>query len=450
MLSNTCVVLCLFSDGPALNAQSPTLTSVPNPTQHQDPNSGAKDPGVRGGAPGAGSPISGLSAAELAFFEAGSAQFQRIDSVTGSLTGTDNGLGPAFNLDSCGGCHAFPAVGGSSPKLNPQVAAAVKAGATNTLPPFITQDGPVREARFKLNPDGSPDGGVHDLFTITGRTDAPGCRVPQPDFANAIAQGNVIFRIPTPTFGGGLIEAIPDAAILANATVTSSAKAGLRISGRPNMSGNDGTVTRFGWKAQNKSLQVFAGEAYNVEQGVTNEIFPQERNAPPSSCLFNATPESQPNPAGSNGLAGQSDVANFAAFMRFLAPPARVPAASADGEALFSGVGCAACHTPSLVTGNNASPALSNKNVNLSQTCCCIIWVPALPTASRKAWLALTNSAPPRSGASASASFFFTTAGRQIWSRRSTSTRARALKRTAWFRTSTPCRPSNNNSYWIS
>src|SRR5438132_1664033 len=54
--------------------------------------------------------------------------------------------------------------------------------------------------------------------------------------------------------------------------------------------GNDGTITRFGWKAQNKSLLIFAGEAYNVEQGVTNELFPNERETDPS-CQYNDTPE---------------------------------------------------------------------------------------------------------------------------------------------------------------
>ena len=48
---------------------------------------------------------------------------------------------------------------------------------------------------------------------------------------------------------------------------------------------------RFGWKAQNKSLEMFAGEAYNVEIGVTNELFPNERDDPPGNCLMNPTPE---------------------------------------------------------------------------------------------------------------------------------------------------------------
>ena len=73
-----------------------------------------------------------------------------------------------MNLDSCGGCHSQPAIGGTSPAVNPQVAFATKGGQTNRVPPFITANGPVREARFVRNPDGSPDGGVHALFTISG------------------------------------------------------------------------------------------------------------------------------------------------------------------------------------------------------------------------------------------------------------------------------------------
>ena len=78
--------------------------------------------------------------------------------------------------------------------------------ASNQLPEFILSNGPVREVRFISKPDGTPDGGVHDLFTIAGRTDAPGCVDAQPDFATAVANNNAIFRIPTPMFGAGLVE----------------------------------------------------------------------------------------------------------------------------------------------------------------------------------------------------------------------------------------------------
>src|SRR5262249_35639119 len=157
-------------------------------------------------------------------------------SVTGSIADTEAGLGPRFNMDSCAGCHAQPAVGGSSPPVNPQVAVATKNGATNIVPAFITLGGPVREVRFKA------DGGVHDLYTITGRTDAAGCSIAQPDFSSP---DDYIFRIPTPTFGAGLIESITDSTILSNKNANSTAKAALGISGHENREGNAGTVARF-------------------------------------------------------------------------------------------------------------------------------------------------------------------------------------------------------------
>jgi mono/diheme cytochrome c family protein len=207
------------------------------------------DPGVRGGPAGAGGPIAGLTAGETDMFSlVATPAFAEVDAVK-------NGLGPRFNLDSCGGCHAHPAMGGSSPANNPQFTQAVMMAPGNTIPSFIAQNGPVREARFIKNPDGSPDGGVHDVFTITGRTDNPaGCSILQPNFAQQQANNNVIFRIPTPTFGDGLIEEITDTTIKNNLASNPLAKALLGIKGHVNTNGNDGTVTRFGWKAQNKSL----------------------------------------------------------------------------------------------------------------------------------------------------------------------------------------------------
>jgi CxxC motif-containing protein (DUF1111 family) len=230
---------------------------------------------------------------------------------------------------------------------------------------------------------------------ITGRTDAPGCNIAQFDFLPAgnplTGQGgnaNIIFRIPTPVFGAGLIEAIPDSAILANMKADASSKSALGISGHANahlsgnvnLSANDGTITRFGWKAQNKSLLMFAGEAYNVEMGVSNQLFPQERDETPG-CLFNATPEDTlnftPTPAttGNSNTAVISDIEAFANFMRMLAPPTPGPAmpSSENGKTVFARIGCAHCHTPSFTTGRaiasgsstTPSAALSNQTANL-------------------------------------------------------------------------------------
>ena len=359
----------------------------------------ARDPGVRAHSVGAGQPLPNLAADDLAAFTTGQDTFAEIDSVSGSIPGeSGTGLGPRFNSNSCVSCHAQPAPGGSSPSANafpfvgpnPQVAIASLDGADNFLPSFITPNGPVREARFINNVDsngnaisGSPDGGVHDLFTIAGRSDATNdkgangrvqtCSLPQPNFAKAVAQNNVIFRIPTPLFGAGLIENISDATILANMSANSHAKAQFNIAGQPNRSGNDGTITKFGWKAQNKSLQVFAGEAYNVEQGVSNELFTNERASPgetlPNNCIYNGTPEDTTNFSNLT----PSDVVAFALFLRFLDQPTPSPNTPGGAQSINNGrnlftnvVQCALCHTPQLQTsGSSLTAALNYQNANL-------------------------------------------------------------------------------------
>jgi len=361
----------------------------------------AVDPGVRGGDPGAGGPLTGLNTVEQAYFSAAKGTFEEVETVP------DGGLGPRFNADGCAVCHSQPQTGGTSPATNPQVAIAQRDH--NVVPPFISANGPVREARFVRNPDGTPDGGVHDLFVITGRADAQGCKIQQPNFAAALAARNVIFRIPTPTFGLGLVENVPESGLRAALAANGQQKRSLGISGRFNTNGNDGTITRFGWKAQNKSLLIFSGEAYNVEMGVTNNNFPNERETDPN-CQLNPTPES-PNPltppapsSGSPAADYQSDIELFAGFMRFLAAPTPagstaapaatssttttvasasanvasvLPSASgasttsatsttsttatvARGQQVFANIGCQACHIPSLTTGKSPTAALNN------------------------------------------------------------------------------------------
>jgi Di-haem oxidoreductase, putative peroxidase len=93
-------------------------------------------------------------------------------------------------------------------------------------------------------------------------------------FSGQLQAGNLSFRIPLQMLGLGLIDSIQDREILRRFNATADQRSGLGIAGHPNRSGNDGTITRFGWKAQNKSITMFAAEAYNVEMGITNELFP--------------------------------------------------------------------------------------------------------------------------------------------------------------------------------
>jgi CxxC motif-containing protein (DUF1111 family) len=358
--------------------------SIPVLSMVQGASAQGKDPGPRAGASGAGSFYPSLNANEQLLFNQAMGRFQEVDSVSGTIE-AGSGLGPTYNANSCATCHAQPAPGGSSPGMNspqnpipnPQIALATLDGATNVVPSFITANGPVREARFVANnPNNlhSPlDGGVHDLYTIQGRTDAPGCTLAQPNFGQQLSLGNVIFRIPTPTFGLGLVENTPDATLISNLNSTASARSALHIGGSFNTSGNDGTITRFGWKAQNKSLLIFASEAYNVEQGVSNEGFPNERSAV-AGCVFNATPEdssnilngnkSSPNFGTTMGTLSEmsSDIVNFAAFMRLLAPatPAPPTTSTTNGSNLFNQIGCNLCHSTTLTTAASPFTGMSN------------------------------------------------------------------------------------------
>lgn len=364
---------------------------------------------------------------------------------SGSTTIT--GLGPSFNALSCFGCHSEPAVGGASPGIvtvngrtvnttgfvgpqsNPEIIAASEDGATNVLPCFLSstsasgcgialgdfptedfRDGPVVEVRFPkgfqpntLNVDPVAPGAVANLFTFNGRSDenAPGCSIGQEPITTEIEAGNAIFRTPTPTFGLGFVENTPDLTLMANLAANATAKKGLGISGTFNHSGNDQTITRFGWKAQNKSLMMFAGEASNVEMGVTNELFPNERTTGAgANCTPNQLPEDELlATASSPGDASQisSVLQNNAVFMRLNAAASQCDFTSTvdstgapvckqlsvtalQGQCFFGssnpgsstfcatvtgglpayGIGCVLCHSDSLTTTNSSQPGLAN------------------------------------------------------------------------------------------
>jgi CxxC motif-containing protein (DUF1111 family) len=360
-------------------------------------SSSVVDPGVRGGPAGAGGPVGGLTAAEQAFFTAAQARFQVIETVPA-------GLGPGFNELSCASCHISPAVGGSSPTTNPQVTDANTLGATNVIPSFITANGPIREARFVLNPDGTPDGGVHDLFSIQGRSDAPGCVFAQPNFTAALAENNVIFRIPPPVFGDGLVEMVSDANLQSALAAQAQQNASLGISGQFNFSGNTGNITRFGWKAQNASMVIFAGEAYNVEEGVTNDLFPNKRNSSASAqCSPNPLPEDTVNTvdginSGSTVSDNNPDTTNFGLFMRLLAPPTPAVPLSTSSTASSS-----SSTTTSAATSSSTSTTSASTTTSTTPTSSTVAMASVLPMAAGSSTSSTSTAAASSSSSTGSA-----------------------------------------------
>lgn len=291
------------------------------------------------------------------------------------------GMGPTFNADQCVTCHIQPTLGGGSPRVNPAFEVATRQGGLNIVPSFETRTGPFREVRYKFHDDGTRDGGVVSLFTVRGRRDAPDCNLRQPDFEAAVRAKNTSFRIPLSLFGLGLIESIQDSALLANLNANTALKRSLGINGKFNRVPNNGTISRFGWKAQNASINIFAGEAYNVEMGISNDLFPISRSEEPG-CNVSYEPFDVPRTKPGlyeNPLKIMPAWLMFTVFMRFVdAPQPAILTPSAQwGKQLFSEVGCVLCHTASFQTPGTANPrrpseeigpqvvALRGKTVNL-------------------------------------------------------------------------------------
>jgi hypothetical protein len=290
-----------------------------------------------------------------------------------------NGLGARHNAEQCLLCHAQPTLGGSGgflvpnpgqgtpmPPENPMFRLVPhRFGKQNVVPSFEEQFGPIREVRFKFKPDGTRDGSVHQLWVVTGINNDPtikNCAIRQPDFAAELARGNLSFRIPLQLFGLGLIDSVQDREILDSHEDTAAQRAALGIAGHPNRSGNDNTITRFGWKAQNKSITMFAAEAYNVEMGISNELFPTATEEDPN-CNGSRKPEPNDvvrtsandvhNQGFKNPLHILPDWMQFQLLMRFMDAPQPDPHPSASarrGRDVFEDTGCGLCHTPQMRT----------------------------------------------------------------------------------------------------
>jgi CxxC motif-containing protein (DUF1111 family) len=165
----------------------------------------------------------------------------------------------------------------------------------------------------------------------------------------------------TPLFGLGLVDAVPDSTF--QAIRVEESRNPDHITGTvamvPNIATGQLSVGKFGWKAQNPSLFQFSGDAYVNEMGITSPQFADE-SCPQGNCDYlHCNPRPDMNDDG-------EDVALFADFMTFLAPPPRGPVtvSAALGELVFRSIGCVGCHRSVLKTGPNPNPALDRKTIH--------------------------------------------------------------------------------------
>ena len=280
-----------------------------------------------------GHPLPGLTPHEFSEFRLGLDDFTEVETA-------EEGLGPAFNGTSCAVCHSVPAIGGGGLILE------TRAG-------YREADGTFR---------GLDDAGetlVH-LFSVPTH----GCQPMLPDDVTVIAR-----RAPIPLFGAGLVEAIPDETLIGLEDPHDGNGDG--VSGRAaiitDVSTGERRVGRFGWKAQHATLLVFGADAYRNEMGITNDLFQDEAGHGVTReqmrlCDPLPDPEDAIDPA-----TRRRGIDNFESFMKFLAPVSRGPIGESEraGERVFSAIGCAACHVPSLTTGPSTNPLFDRQQVAL-------------------------------------------------------------------------------------
>ena len=280
-----------------------------------------------------GTPLPGITPVEFEEFRLGLDDFLEVEA-------SEEGLGPAFNGTSCAVCHNIPTIGGAG------TMAELRAGRRNASGEFET-----------LNDSGDT---LFHMFSVPGH----GCQPVLPPDANVFAR-----RVPIPLFGAGLVEAIADDTLLR--LEDPNDRNGDGVSGRAaivvDVETGERRVGRFGWKAQHATLITFGADAYRNEMGITNDLFPHE-------SAFAITPEKMracdpfPDPEDiRDPRSRRRGIDNFASFMRFLAPAERGDMTDQvrAGEKVFSAIGCAACHVPTLETGPSANPLFNRKTVAL-------------------------------------------------------------------------------------
>jgi CxxC motif-containing protein (DUF1111 family) len=241
--------------------------------------------------------------------------------------GVDDGMGPLFNDTSCAACHLDAGVTGAGSQIKELRVGYLGRGK------FVPPD--IQLASGEV---------VHARSLVNQRSTCPEAHETVPEDIQVRTE-----RLTIPVLGDGLIEAVPDAAIVAQRDFQCGSSGG-RICGlavevpileAPGQTG----IGRFGWKAQHRSLLSFSADAYLNEMGITNPLQPDE-----AAQTCNTV----------SGLNNSEDIFTFALFMRGTKAPGPDAALLArpqaqKGALLFQRVGCTDCHVTTWQTASNGT-----------------------------------------------------------------------------------------------
>ena len=327
-------------------------------------------------------PSANLSPTRRLDFSVGNSFFRSPWVIAPSTTTARDGLGPLFNTNACQNCHIKD---GRGHPPTPDAANAVSMLVRLSIPnqpayaKLIEQVGivpePVYGGQFQdmAIPGVAPEGKVrveYDPVSVRFKDGTevelrkPRLLLTQLGYGPMHPDTQFSARVAPPMIGLGLLEAIPEAAILANAQAQASAKNG--IAGRPNQVWDDAlhktVLGRFGWKAGQPNLNQQNVHAFSGDMGLTTRLRPFD------DCTDTQTACKQA-PTG-NGPEGEPEVSDnilrlVLFYSRNLAVPARRDVGSPQvlaGKNLFFQAGCQSCHTPSYTTAANAAePELANQ-----------------------------------------------------------------------------------------
>jgi CxxC motif-containing protein (DUF1111 family) len=322
-------------------------------------------------------PVPGLPTERLREFTFGNRVFNTNWVVAPASVQAFDGLGPVFNRVSCSGCHTRDGRG-----QPPAPGAPLESMLTRlSVPGRGAHDAPVPVPHYgeQLNEKAIPavpaegrtivayaerkgryaDGTPYTLIE-------PSYRFADLAFGPLPADTLVSPRVAPPVFGLGLLEAVPEAEILARADPDDADGDG--ISGRPNrvwdVAKREETLGRFGWKANQAGVLVQNAAAALGDIGLTTTFFPHDNVADGQTAAARAL---------SGGENGQPELPDsFLKRLTFYVQTLAVPAARGiddpqvrHGARLFAGIGCASCHAPTLHTGGYADvPVLAHQTIH--------------------------------------------------------------------------------------
>jgi CxxC motif-containing protein (DUF1111 family) len=327
-------------------------------------------------------PSANLAPSRRVDFSVGNSFFRNPWVIAPSTTTARDGLGPLFNTNACQGCHikdgrGHPPEPGATNAVSMLVRLSIPddPAYAHVIERLGVVPEPVYGGQFQdmAVPGVVPEGKVRVEYTAVpvrfkDGTEVellkPSLNITQLGYGPMHPDTRFSARVAPPMIGLGLLEAIPEEAILANAEAQAKERNG--IAGRPNRVWDDvqqkAVLGRFGWKAGQPNLNQQNVHAFSGDMGLTTSLRPIDDCTDAQTACKQA-----PNGNGPNGEPEVSDnILRLVLFYsRNLAVPARRDVGAPEvlaGKNLFYQAGCQSCHTPKYTTAADAAePELANQ-----------------------------------------------------------------------------------------